>query len=67
MAGRLLTPEEAAELLHMSHPRTVVAWARRGYLPAHALGEGRRRIWRFVESELMQWVAKQGNERGGAK
>ena len=61
MAGKLLTPEEAAELLHMDHPRTVVAWARKGYLPAHPLGEGRRRIWRFVEGELVKWLATQVN------
>ncbi len=53
-----MTPEEAAELLHMD-ARTVVTWARRGYLPAHGLGEGKRRLWRFFESELLKWVEAQ--------
>ena len=60
MGARLLTPEEAAELLGMA-VRTLVAWARKGYVPAHGLGEGRRRIWRFTEAELLAWVGTQGN------
>ncbi len=57
---RLLTPEEAAALLEMN-PRTLVKWARLGYVPAHPLGEGKRRLWRFFEAEIVKWVEGQGN------
>jgi hypothetical protein len=33
---------------------TLVRWARCGYMPAHPLGEGNRRIWRFFEIELLE-------------
>ncbi len=51
---------EAAKIVGMNS-RTLVLWARRGYVPAHPLGEGKRRIWRFFESELLEWVEKQRN------
>jgi Helix-turn-helix domain len=51
---------EAAKIVGMNS-RTLVLWARRGYVPAHPLGEGKRRIWRFFESELLDWVEKQRN------
>lgn len=51
---------EAAKILHMNS-RTLVRWARCGYVPAHPLGEGRRRIWRFFERELLEWVEHQQN------
>lgn len=57
---RLLTPAEAALVLHMDH-RTLIRWARAGYVPAHPLGEGRRRMWRFFEHELLAWVESQSN------
>lgn len=41
--------------------RTLVRWARRGYVPAHPLGEGKRRTWRFFENELLEWVERQNN------
>jgi hypothetical protein len=56
----LLTPVEAAVLLHMDH-RTLIRWARAGYVPAHPLGEGRRRMWRFFQHELLAWVESQSN------
>lgn len=55
-----LDAREAARLLKMDN-RTLVCWARRGYVPAHPLGEGKRRIWRFFESELLEWVERQKN------
>jgi len=61
----LLTPVEAAALLHMDH-RTLIRWARAGYVPAHPLGEGRRRLWRFFEDELLVWVAAQSSGRESA-
>ena len=51
---------EAAKILRMNS-RTLVLWARRGYVPAHPLGEGKRRIWRFFENELLEWVEQQQN------
>jgi hypothetical protein len=51
---------EAAKIVGMNS-RTLVRWARCGYVPAHPLGEGRRRIWRFFESELLEWVERQQN------
>ena len=57
---RLMTAVEAASLLNMDH-RTLIRWARAGYVPAHPLGEGRRRIWRFFEDDLLAWVASQSS------
>jgi hypothetical protein len=59
---KLLTAVEAALLLHMDH-RTLIRWARVGYVPAHPLGEGHRRLWRFFEDELLVWVGSQSNGR----
>ena len=56
----LLTPVEAAALLQMDD-QTLIRWARVGYAPAHPLGEGRRRLWRFFEDELLAWVGSQSN------
>ncbi len=53
-----LDATEAASVLKMNS-RTLVRWARCGYIPAHPLGEGKRRIWRFFESELLEWVKEQ--------
>ncbi len=54
----LMTPAQAAALLDMN-PRTLVKWARLGYVPAHPLGEGKRRLWRFFRGELVMWVEQQ--------
>jgi excisionase family DNA binding protein len=59
---KVLTPTDAARLLHMDH-RTLIRWARAGYVPAHPLGEGRRRLWRFFRDELLAWVESQSNGR----
>jgi Helix-turn-helix domain len=58
--GAPLDAIEAARVVGMDS-RTLVRWARRGYVPAHPLGEGKRRIWRFFESELLEWVKRQQN------
>jgi hypothetical protein len=60
MKPPLLNPEQAAKVLQMDS-RTLIYWARRGYVPAHPMGEGKRKMWRFVESELVEWVKGQGN------
>ena len=61
---RLLTPDEAAALLDIN-PRTLVKWSRDGYVPSHGLGEGKRRIWRYFEKELLDWV--EGRTNGGKR
>src|SRR5579872_7403049 len=53
---RFLDPEQAAEFLGGLNSRTVTRWAREGYLPAYPIGEGKRRLWRFLESDLEQWM-----------
>ena len=51
-----LDPEQAAEFLGGLNSRTVTRWARKGYLPAIPVGEGKRRLWRFREADLEQWM-----------
>jgi excisionase family DNA binding protein len=46
-----VTPEEAATFLSIS-PVTVKKMARKGCLPAHPIGNGLRKRWRFLISEL---------------
>ena len=53
---RFLSPPEAAEFLGGLNVRTVVRWAREGYLPSYPLGEGKRRLWRFLENDLEAWM-----------
>ena len=55
MDHHLLDAQEAAQILRMDK-RTLVRWARIGYVPAHPLGEGKRKLWRFREHELLVWV-----------
>ena len=59
---RILDAEEAAALIKMDS-RTLVRWARLGYVPAHPLGEGKRRLWRFIEDELLEWFEKRTFQR----
>ena len=51
-----LTPEQAADFLGGLNARTVTRWAREGYLPSYPIGEGKRRLWRFLESDLEKWM-----------
>jgi hypothetical protein len=46
---------EAAQFLFL-HPRTLTQMARQGDVPAHPLGDGQRRVWRFLLSELDWWM-----------
>ncbi len=55
-ARRFLTCEQAAEYLGGLNHRTVARWAREGYLPAIPIGEGKRRLWRFVADDLDGWM-----------
>jgi len=63
MESPLLNPEQAARVLQMDS-RTLVRWARLGYVPAHPMGEGRRKMWRFMERELLEWVKAQATTSG---
>ena len=42
---------KAAQFLNLSR-RRVLELARKGLIPAHPIGSGRRRVWRFRLSEL---------------
>jgi hypothetical protein len=53
---RFLDPEQAAMFLGGLNSRTVTRWAREGYLPAYPIGEGKRRLWRFLERDLERWM-----------
>jgi excisionase family DNA binding protein len=54
---KFLTPEEAAKYLGGLNSRTVTRWAREGYLPSYPIGEGKRRLWRFLTWDLDGWMA----------
>ena len=47
----------AADFLSIK-PRQVLALARTGRLPAHPLGTGPRKVWRFRLSELAESLGK---------
>lgn len=51
----------AADFLALS-PRRVLALARRGAIPAHPIGNGQRRVWRFRLSEVASAVGALGVE-----
>jgi len=53
---RFLDAEQAASFLGGLNSRTVTRWAREGYLPAYPIGEGKRRLWRFLVNDLEQWM-----------
>jgi len=46
----------AADYLGGINPRTLTKWARAGYIPAYPLGEGMRRLWRFLREDLDAWM-----------
>ena len=62
MPPQLLDAREAAQVLRMDS-RTLVRWARLGQVPAHPLGEGKRKLWRFLEHELLAWVEGRESEK----
>lgn len=43
--------EKAGEFLNL-RPRRVLELAREGSIPAYPIGNGQRRVWRFLLSEL---------------
>jgi excisionase family DNA binding protein len=46
---------EAGDFLEL-HPATVQRFARKGLIPAHPVAGGKRRHWRFLRSELAEWL-----------
>ena len=60
---RFLNAEEAATFLGGLNARTVVRWAREEYIPAYPIGEGKRRLWRFLRDDLEAWML--GRRQGG--
>jgi hypothetical protein len=52
MSTSFLNAEQAAQFLGGLNARTVTRWAREGYLPAYPLGEGKRRLWRYLRADL---------------
>ena len=55
---RPMTPQQAAEFLGLDD-KTICRWARKGYLPAHAMGQGKKKYWRFFEDELIALLLEQ--------
>jgi len=48
---RFVDADEAGEFLSLNR-RRILELARAGKLPAHPIGEGSRRVWRFRLSEI---------------
>jgi hypothetical protein len=63
-ARRFLTAEQASLYLGGLNPRTLTRWAREEYLPAIPIGEGKRRLWRFLESDLDAWMLRRRSGAG---
>ena len=47
--------ERAATFLSMTR-KTLLRLVRKGSIPAHGIGDGRKKMWRFRISELDQWM-----------
>jgi excisionase family DNA binding protein len=52
---RFIDARAAGEFLTL-HPVTVQRLARKGELPGHAVCNGKRKHWRFLQSELAAWL-----------
>lgn len=55
---------EAARFLGV-HPKTLQKYARSGLLPAHPFGEGTRKLWRYLLSELDLWLRARSTSSPG--
>ena len=55
-----MTPRQAADFLGLD-VKTITRWARQGYLPAHPMGLGKKKYWRFFEDELVDWLLNQSD------
>jgi len=47
--------QQAADFLGLQR-KTLLNLARQGFVPAHPIGDGLRRTWRFRLSELASWL-----------
>ncbi len=56
-----VTACEAGDFLEL-HPATVQKFAREGVIPAHPVAGRKRRHWRFLRSELAEWLRSRGSE-----
>ena len=54
---RILTPQIAAAVLGCDD-KTITRWARMGYLPAHPIGQGKKKYWRFFEVFVLKSLSK---------
>jgi predicted site-specific integrase-resolvase len=57
-AEHFIDADCAASFLSVDR-ETLIRWARRGVVPGHPLGAGKRRVWRFRVSELSTWAGSQ--------
>jgi len=55
-----VTADEAASFLRLN-TRTVQRLAREGIIPAHPFGQRSRKTWRFLLSELDDWMRAKVN------
>ena len=62
IAEVFVNASEAGEFLEL-HPATVQRFAREGLIPAHPVAGGKRRHWRFLRSELAEWLRTRGHYR----
>ncbi len=53
---------EAGDYLEL-HPATVQRFAREGRIPAHPVTGRKRKHWRFLRSELAEWLRTRGHDR----
>ena len=58
-----LDAAEAGQFLRF-HPKTVMLLARHGKLPGYPVGDGSRKHWLFLRSELDIWVRSKVNSGG---
>lgn len=58
-----VTASEAGDFLEL-HPATVQRFAREGLIPAHPIAGRKRRHWRFLRSELAEWLRARRTQRG---
>jgi excisionase family DNA binding protein len=55
--------DEIALMLKLD-PRTVQKMAREGVIPAYPFGEGVRKTWRFLPSEVHEWMRTRVDSEG---
>lgn len=59
-AEPFIDASEAATFIKL-HRKTLLRLAREGSIPAHPLTGSRRRVWRFLRSELDAWARSKVN------